>query len=532
MIYYHHLVMPNRILVQPEVTFRMYAGHFYRSYLPDNKSYDVSLYSRVSKANTLYEAAFLTLQWLKEDIASTWRTGPKPAGWYQIYRNLQNPEAGIWCAEWSIIYLAAARSMNIPTIIITAMGEDHQFNNFWAGDWHHIDASSGESTDLSVWKEYFGDALVYSRLWKKRILSWPMISDNDSRFDLPLQAPLPYSPPEQLKELHFKVLDLDGKPLDGVQIILASHWPMEEKNQKVPNLTAVTYTDSLGMAKIKNVAPQNYTLHAISRIGSLSRYLPMKSELPVETITLTIPAVQPSLFENRDQSVPFVDQELARIEKRVKVVKIDQQDYIEAETLAHLVNAKLSAHIQRQVVVLSKEFFYVEAYFGEDYLRLSNGNKLDFESPPVLYTQRQVFFSLDSISRLFDIEVVTTQDPGSVLLRYQPVTSIQIDVKMKWFFQKNIPWNNYNFARMKYFEYWKQRFGKLKLFVTDQANMSTLLEGKNPAQGQWYELDDDGKITIEVPDHFKAPLKILVHNPQLCTSVFYDLNTTINIPSR
>lgn len=529
-IYYHNLVMPTRTSVQPELTYRMYAGHFYRSYLPDNKTYEVSLFERVSEANTLYEAAYLTLQWLKQDIGGVWRTGKKPAGWYHIYKNLQNPEAGIWCAEWATIYKAAAKAMNIPVIIVTALGEDHQFNNFWADEWHHVDASSGENADLNVWKEYFDDSLVYSRLWKNRTFSWPMITDNESIFGRSRQAPLNYSSLDQLKDLHFKVADLNGNPIDGVQIILASHWPMEERNWDIPNLTAVTYTDSRGIGIIKNVAPQNYTLHVISKIGSLSRFLPLKNESPQEPISLTIPGVQPSLFEGRDQSVSFVDQELSRIEKRVNVIKIDQTDYIEAETLAQLVNASLSTHVQRRVLVISKEFFYIEAYLGKDSIRLSNGKKFVFDAPPVLKHQNKLLISLDSIKHFFDIETKHGQDPASVLLRYRPVTSLQVELNMKWFFQKNIPWNDSNYVLMKHFEHWTQRFGKLKLFVTDQANMDSLLKGKNPAQGVWYELNENGKISIEVPDHLKAPLKILVHNPQLRTSIFYDLNFSLVFP--
>ena len=30
--------------------------------------------------------------------------------------------------------------------------------------------------------------------------------------------------------------------------------------------------------------------------------------------------------------------------------------------------------------------------------------------------------------------------------------------------------------------------------------MDSLLKGKNPAQGVWYELNENGKISIEVPD--------------------------------
>ncbi len=529
-VYYHDLVMPNRTLIQPEMTHRMYSGHFYRTYLPDNETYGISLFSRVSDATTLYEAAYLVLYWLKVDIAGIWRTGDKPAGWYHIYKNLLNHEVGIWCAEWSIMYQAAARAMNIPAIIITAMGEDHQFNNFWADGWHHVDASSGEIMDLRVWKDYFGDPLVYFRQWDHRILSWPMITANDGKYDRVSRSPLKYFPPDQLKDLYVKVVDLEGKPVDGVQIILASHWPMEAKNQPIPNLTAVAYTDSRGKCRIKNVAPQNYTLHAISRIGSTSLSLPLKNELPLEPVSVLIPAVQPSLFQARDRSLPLMEHEAVRIEKRFDYITVNDKDYVKADSLAEFINAELSVSLKRGIVLLSKEFYYVEAYPGKKYARFSNGKRVDFDFFPVLYSDYQLYFSLEAMSRLFNIEIHQDDDFGSVILRYRQSTSLKIELDMKWFYQKHIPWIDFNFTRLNYFEYWQKRYGKLKFFITDEQNMTRLLEGRAPDLGEWYELNEDGKVIVEVPDYMEAPIKIMVYNPQLCTSIFYDLKVSVNNP--
>jgi len=97
--------------------------------------------------------------------------------------------------------------MNIPTIIIVALGEDHQFNNFWADGWHHVDSSSGEGGEKSSWKPYFDDSLIYYKSWGKRIFSWPMCWEANGKYDHVWRSALPYNPEELLTDLAFVVRD-------------------------------------------------------------------------------------------------------------------------------------------------------------------------------------------------------------------------------------------------------------------------------------------------------------------------------------
>ncbi|HOI24316.1 MAG TPA: hypothetical protein PK581_01805 [Caldisericia bacterium] len=295
-IYYRYLVMLNRYLMVPSVYESLYQKNFYRSYLPYDKTYEVTLLSRVKDSKTLYEAAWNILYWLKVDIGGIWHMGEKPRGWYNIYHNLLNEKVGIWCGEWSIMFEAAARAVNIPTIIIVALGEDHQFNNFWDGAWQHVDASAGEADNVKSWEEYIGDSLVYYHHWGQRVFSWPMAWEGNGKYDHVKRSTLPYNPAEKLSDLNFYVYDQEGKPLDGARIELWSHWPMEAEYQPIPFLSTVGYTDGNGLCRIEKVGHQNMTVHAVSRIGSVQSFLPLKETSYPQAIHFQIPNIAPPLF--------------------------------------------------------------------------------------------------------------------------------------------------------------------------------------------------------------------------------------------
>lgn len=301
-VYYPNLVMLNRYLMVPSVYETLYQKNFFRSYLPYDKTYEVTLLSRVKDSKTLYEAAWNILYWLKVDIGGIWHMGEKPRGWYNIYHNLLNEEVGIWCGEWSIMFEAAARAVNIPTIIIIALGEDHQFNNFWAGEWQHVDASAGEADNVKSWEEYIGDSLVYYDHWGQRVFSWPMSWEGNGKYDHVKRSTLPYNPLEKLSDLNFYVYDLEGKPLDGARIELWSHWPMEAEYQPIPFISAIGYTDGNGLCRIEKVGHQNMTVHAVSRIGSVQSFLPLKEESYPHAIQLQIPAKADTIFSPNEPS--------------------------------------------------------------------------------------------------------------------------------------------------------------------------------------------------------------------------------------
>ncbi len=424
-IYYLYLVMLNRYLMVPGVYETLYQKNFYRSYLPYDNTYEVTLLSRVKDSKTLYEAAWNILYWLKVDIGGIWHMGEKPRGWYNIYHNLLNEDVGIWCGEWSIMFEAAARAVNIPTIIIVALGEDHQFNNFWDGAWQHVDASAGEADNVKSWEEYIGDSLVYYHHWGKRVFSWPMAWEGNGKYDHVKRSTLPYNPSEKLSDLYFYVYDQEEKPLDGARIELWSHWPMEAEYQKIPFISAIGYTDGNGLCRIEKVGHQNMTVHAVSRIGSVQSFLPLKEKSYPQAIQLQIPAKADSIFPQKDPS-------------------------------------SLIRHLK--------------------------------ENHP-----EQSFHTWNFMLRFLTSE------------------------------QRHIPWIDAYFTRLGYMEYWKSTQNKLQVWILDQEGLDSLLEGKSPAYGEYYELIQDQEWSLEIPNQLQGALYLLVHNPQLTTSTQYQMSASLKL---
>jgi hypothetical protein len=294
-VYYRYLIMLNRYLLVPNQVKTSYHNNFFRSFLPYDKTYGITMLERVKDSKTLHEAAYQVMYWLKEDIGGVWCNGPKPSGWYNVYNNLTNPKFGLWCGEWAVIYEACARAMNIPAVSIVSLGEDHQFNNFWADGWHHVDASAGMSTKKGTWKPYFDNSLIYYNNWSSRLFSWPMENEGNGKYNHVWRSELPYNPEDLLSDLAFVVKDRNGLPIDGARIELWSQWSVEEKVDKKPFITAFDFTNSDGEAKIEKVGPQNYTVIVVSRIGSTSFPLSLKKAAS-QTIVVKINNSTPSLY--------------------------------------------------------------------------------------------------------------------------------------------------------------------------------------------------------------------------------------------
>jgi transglutaminase-like putative cysteine protease len=323
--YYQYLVMLNRFLLVPNHFESMYNNNFFRSFLPYDKTYGITLFERVKGAATLYEAAYEVMYWLKEDIGGVWSTGKKPPGWYYIYKNLTNPDAGLWCGEWAVIYEACARAMNIPTISVASLGEDHQFNNFWADSWHHLDASAGEATVKNAWKPFFDNSLIYYTTWGNRLLSWPMENEENGKYNHVWRSELFYNPEDLLSDFTFIVKDKEGVPIDGARVELWSHWSMENRNQSKPFITAFGFTNSDGETTIKKVGPQNFTVIVVSRIGSFEFQVSLKKPgnrtFPI-TIDEKIPSVYP--FDTLKKANP---KKISTVER---TYQIHLSDFIQA----------------------------------------------------------------------------------------------------------------------------------------------------------------------------------------------------------
>ncbi len=538
-IYYPYLVMLNRYLLVPSAIDTLYEGNFYRSYLPNDKSYGISLLSRVKEAKTLYEAAWKALYWLKVDIGGIWHMGEKPRGWYNIYHNLLNDKVGIWCGEWSIIYEAAARSVNIPTTIIVALGEDHQFNNFWSGTWQHADASSGEAGENKSWQEYIGDSLVYYRNWGQRIFSWPMAWEGNGKYDHVKRSELPYNPPEKLSDLTFKVIDCDGNPLDGARIELWSHWPMEGKYQPLPFISAMTYTDGDGWGHLYQVGHQNMTVVAVSRIGSVEFYLPLKETKFEKTIEVVIPHKIPELFSSKNIHKTTFDKHSIMRQKSIRFenkagseARIDEKTgrgYLRASSFSDFIQCSWNYDSTKKLISLKKPFFNILINVNSSQLIL-NDKVHALDHPAAVLFDQIPFLSLRALQTVFTFSIEWNADLHCLDLAYQNSLILNLKFQEHQVKQIQIPWIDAYFTRLRYLEYWKSKDAKLKIWIMDEIALKNFLAGESVEQGHMAMVEFDKMISMEMPFPSSSPLWVMVYNPMLCTSVVYDLEGSLQVP--
>ncbi len=273
-IYYKYLVTFNRYILAPWGWPTRYNGKFFRTFLPFDNRYNVTLYQMVENATTMYQAAYRIDYWLRAVIKAWWHMGPKwkPWGWYNIYLHLTDKQYAILCGEFSIIYEAAARAVLIPTVVVVDIAEDHQFNNFWYnGTWHHVDASSGSSGPNGTWREYFDPPRGLAGWYKNKGFSWVMEWEEDGMYDCPWRSPIPYAPEGMLANLTFHVVDENGKPIDGARVEVWSHWTIEHHYDTAPYIAGFVFTDKNGYALFPMLGlgrTHNFTVIVTSRIGS------------------------------------------------------------------------------------------------------------------------------------------------------------------------------------------------------------------------------------------------------------------------
>jgi hypothetical protein len=274
-IYYKYLVTFSRYIIAPWAWPSRYNGKFFRTFLPYDKRYGVSLLERVHNASTMYEAAYLVDYWLRVDIGAYWHRGTKywkPPGWYNIYLHLNDTEWTIFCGEFAIIYEVSARAVLIPTVNIVDIAEDHQFNNFWYnGKWHHVDASSGSPGINGTWSEYFDPPRGLAGWYKNIGFSYPIEWEENGMYDPPWRSPIPYAPEGMIANLTFKVTDINGRPIDGARVEVWSHWTIESGYDTAPYIAGFVFTDMNGIAHFNLLGlgrTKNFTVIVTSRIGS------------------------------------------------------------------------------------------------------------------------------------------------------------------------------------------------------------------------------------------------------------------------
>jgi hypothetical protein len=237
----------------------------YMAYLPWDDTYGVRLYDRVKDAETVTEAMWQVALWLKVDIGYWWRlTGVfRPRGWYNIYKNLTNPDAIIACSECAVMVIVAGRSVLIPTEMAVNMGEDHVWDEFFNEElrWVHIDASATAPGDVEGLKNYFDNPRVYEVSWGKQVSSvW---FGGRGRYDhiTPRTKETGYTDTSLIK---FKVVDRNGKPIDGARVEAWSYWLLPSYG--VPLFSTLNYTNLDGEASLE-LGKNTYRFFIITRIG-------------------------------------------------------------------------------------------------------------------------------------------------------------------------------------------------------------------------------------------------------------------------
>lgn len=292
-VYYQRLVMLNRYIFMPWAWPGLYEGNWYMTYLPGDTTYGVALYDRVKDAETVTEAMWNIALWVKVDIGAWWHTGPKPPGWYNIYKNLLNPDAGIWCGEFSIITMVAGRAVLIPVANTLNLGEDHQWDEFFNEElrWVHIDLSATAPGDVEGLKNYFDNPMVYDTVWGKDV-SAVMWWEQGGRYDHIISR-TEVTGYTDTSLVMFRVVDINGKPIDGARVEAWGHWI--ERLYGVPLLSFASYTNLEGEASMY-LGGNEYTFVAITRIGYAVIRMTIE-EGTVYNIEFTIDKALPELGE-------------------------------------------------------------------------------------------------------------------------------------------------------------------------------------------------------------------------------------------
>lgn len=544
-IYYKYLVMLNRYLCVPTAYERLYEKNFYRTFLPYDTLYGKALFDAVKDSKTLYDAAYNVDKWLRVDIGGIWHTGEKPTGWYNIYKNLLNKDKGIWCGEWSIIYEAAARAVNIPTIIIVALGEDHQFNNFWADSWHHVDASSGTPGEDGSWKEFFDDSLIYYRQWGGRIFSWPMEWEGDGKYDHIWRSEVSYNPPELLSDLTFYVTDKSGTPIDGARVELWSHWPMEGENpySTVPFISAIGYTDSSGYVTIKNVGHQDFTAYVVSRIGSVNFFLGLKEKKGGKySFNAKIPATLPELFKYKGISKPNFDPTPKKVEIILRIgspyVTINNEVQPALEATPFIFNGRTMVPVRLIAEAFGAVVDWEQATKGitiklndkvismqvDNTTATINGESLTLDAPPVIRNNR-TFVPIRFIAENFGCEVNWDKYTETItILYYIPPKGIEVKLNLEAinFFQGNYHWIDAYNTSLKYVDYWKQDTGDLDILILSEEEFHNFLLGLNLNRGDFFKLSGLAtNIINHIPED--GSYCIVVFNPGFATSIEFKI---------
>ena len=533
--------MLNRYIHSPTAYEKYYEKNFYRSFLPTDNTYGKTLLDAVINSKTLMEAAYNADYWLRVDIGGFWHTGDKPRGWYNIYKNLLNKEMGIWCGEWSIIYEAAARAVNIPTIIIIALGEDHQFNNFWADGWHHVDPSSGSSGADGSWKDFFDDSLIYYKTWGKRIFSWPMEWEANGKYDHVWRSELPYNPPELLSDINFKIADKNGSPIDGARVELWSHWPMEGPNKysTVPFPSAIGYSNADGNCKIKNVGHQNFTVYVVTRIGTVNFYTKINEDRDY-TFDIKIPNLLPVMYDFKLLDPKLIlKEEITKVELRIDspipIINGVEKNSLDAPPFIAggrtMVPMRFISEILRAQIIFEPVTKGITIVYKNKTISIQIGSTrayinrepVNIDVPPIIKNNR-TFVPLRFIAEAFGGEVKWDDKTRNITIIYKIIedpieTNINLDIMSHT--QKNFHWIDAYNTQLKYIDYWKQDRGTINCIILTKKELDKFLSGVRTLEG--YPHQTNGSRIFKSKITRNEDYYIILYNSNLVTSFTFKL---------
>ncbi len=120
-----------------------------------------------------------------------------------------------WCGELSKIAVAAQRTALIPSVVVSNIGEDHVWREFFERGWHQNDnwwSDTGGTVDIPD---------VYTYGWGKDMSSVFGWNGDDSIYEV---TPT-YIHSEDRKTISFQVMDRFFKPVDGARITVAVWGP-------------------------------------------------------------------------------------------------------------------------------------------------------------------------------------------------------------------------------------------------------------------------------------------------------------------
>jgi len=203
--YYWYVVYPRSYL---ELPMRV-DGWWWRTLFLEDDAHGESALDAVSDAATVLEAAEALGTWIQSFMQ------------FNYMDNLILPvdiyDTGYGsCGEYSILTTAAAKSVLIPTVSVSARADDHEWNELWDGRWIMWDNSMGEigsnpNYPYIDWAEIFDDD-TYNNAGVLGEVAHVFRFRGDEAIE-------PSDLYTEYVDIHVDVADGDGDPVEGVRVI-------------------------------------------------------------------------------------------------------------------------------------------------------------------------------------------------------------------------------------------------------------------------------------------------------------------------